>query len=117
VKNALNQVETYGYDAATGVQTSLIDVNNLTTSWKVDAWGRKTEEDRPDGTSSTMAYRKCVDSCGTLATHVDVVRHWAPGAVQMLAPEETLYDSRGRKLLARTWNDTGVESYTTWTYG
>ena len=117
VKNALNQVQTLGFDAATGVQTSVVDFNNLTTRWAVDAWGRKTEEDRPDGTSSTMAYRKCVDSCGSLATHVDVVQDWAPGTVQMLAPEETLYDSHGRKLLAHTWNDAGVEADTTWTYG
>jgi RHS repeat-associated protein len=117
VKNALGQTETRGYDAATGVQTSLVDVNNLTTSWKVDAWGRHTEEDRPDGTYSTLAYRKCVDACGAFATHVDIVQHWAPGAAQMLAPEETLQDSRGRKVLYRTWNDANAEADTTWTYG
>ena len=117
VKNALGQTETRGYDAATGVQTSLVDVNNLTTSWKVDAWGRHTEEDRADGTYSTLAYRKCVDACGSFATHVDIVQHWAPGAAQMLAPEETLQDSRGRKVLYRTWNDANAEADTTWTYG
>jgi len=117
VTNALGQSETHGYDAATGQQTSLVDFNHLTTNWKVDAWGRKTEEDRPDGTSSTFAYRRCVDSCGALATHADVVQHWAPGPVQMLAPEESLYDSRGRKLLYRTWNDANTEADTTWGYG
>lgn len=117
VKNALGQTETHGYDSATGVETSVIDYNKLTTSWKVDAWGRKTEEDRPDGTYSTFVHRKCVDACGSLATNVDVVQHWAAGAVQMLAPEETLYDSRGRKLLYRTWNDAGAEADATWTYG
>ena len=116
-KNALGQVETYSYDAATGAQTSVIDYNNLTTSWKVDAWGRKTEEDRPDGTYSTLAYRLCVNTCGSYATHVDIAQHWAPGAVQMLAPEETLYDSRGRKLLYRTWNDASTEADITWSYG
>ena len=117
VKNALGQVETYAYDAATGAKTKLVDVNNLTTSWKVDAWGRPTEEDRPDGTYSTMAHRKCVDSCGSLAKTVEIVQHWAPSAVQMLAPTETLSDSRGRKLLSRTWSDTNVEADTTWAYG
>lgn len=117
VKNALGQTETHGYDSASGVEISLKDYNNLTTSWKVDAWGRKTEEDRPDGTYSTMGHRKCVDSCGSLATSVDVAQHWGPGAVQMLAPEETLYDSRRRKLLSRTWNDAGAEADTMWTYG
>jgi RHS repeat-associated protein len=117
VTNPLNQTETYGYDDATGAETKVIDVNNLTTSWKVDAWGRKTEEDRPDGTYSTMAHRKCVDSCGSLAKSVDIVQHWTPGGVQMLAPEETFADSRGRKLLYRTWNDSNVEADTTWSYG
>ena len=117
VKNAVGQVETRGYDAATGVQTSLIDYNNLTTSWKVDAWGRHTEEDRPDGTSSTFAYKRCIDTCGALAKTVQIVQHWAPGVVQMLAPEETFLDSRGRKLLYRTWNDASVEADTTWSYG
>jgi RHS repeat-associated protein len=115
--NALNQTERHGYDSATGVKTMLNDVNHLTTSWKVDAWGRHTEEDRPDGTYSTMAHRKCVDACGSLAKTVEIVQHWAPGAVQMLAPEETMSDSRGRKLLARTWNDANVEADTTWSYG
>ena len=117
VKNALNQIETHGYDSATGVQTRFTDVNNQTTTWKVDAWGRHSEEDRPDGTFSTMAYRKCVDACGSLATHVDIVQHWAPGAVQMLVPEEVLQDSLGRKVLHRTWSDTNAEIDTTWTYG
>jgi RHS repeat-associated protein len=117
VTNALGQVETHDYDAATGVQTKLVDVDKLTTTWKVDAWGRKIEEDRADGTSTTSVHRKCVDACGGLATNVDVVQHWAPGAVQMLAPEETLYDSRGRKLLYRTWNDANAEADTTWSYG
>jgi len=117
VKNALGQLETHGYDAATGVQTQLIDLNKLPTTWKVDAWGRQTEEDRPDGTSTTFAHRKCVDACGGLATSVDIVQHWAPGAVQVLAPEETLNDSRGRKVLYRTWNDSGAEADTAWSYG
>ena len=117
VTNALGQVEYHGYDAATGAQTSLIDFNNLTTSWKVDAWGRKSEEDRPDGTYSTYAYRKCVDTCGTFATNVEIAQHWAPGAVQMLAPEETMYDSRARKLFYRTWNDANTEADITWSYG
>ena len=117
VKNALGQVETLGYDAATGVETSLVDYNNLTTSWKVDAWGRHTEEDRPDGTYSTFAYKLCVDTCGSLAKTVQVVQHWALGPVQMLSPEETFLDSRGRKLLYRTWNDANAEADTTWSYG
>jgi RHS repeat-associated protein len=117
VKNALGQVKTLGYDAATGVETSLVDDNDLTTSWKIDAWGRRTEEDRPDGTYSTFAYKLCVDTCGTLAKTVQVVQHWAPGPVQMLAPEETFLDSRGRKLLYRTWNDANAEADTTWSYG
>lgn len=117
VTNAVGQVETHGYDAATGVQTSLVDYNNVTTSWKVDAWGRHTEEDRPDGTYSTFAYKHCVDTCGALAKTVQIVQRWAPGAVQMLSPEETFLDSRGRKVLYRTWNDASVEADTTWSYG
>ncbi len=117
VKNALGQTEIHGYDNATGAETSVIDFNNLTTSLKVDAWGRKIEQDLPDGTYSTFSYKKCIDSCGSFATHVGIAQHWAPGAVQMLAPEETLSDSRGRKVLYRTWNDANVEADTTWSYG
>jgi RHS repeat-associated protein len=47
-----------------GVPDSQKDANNLTTSWTYDAFGRKTEETRPDGTSTGWAWSLCTSYCG-----------------------------------------------------
>ena len=40
------------------------DPNTLTTSWIYDAFGRKTSEKRPDGTSTVWAWSLCSSYCG-----------------------------------------------------
>src|SRR5690242_5230753 len=47
--NALNQSETFVYDAGIGAPTSHTGPNNLTTRWFYDALGRQIQEIRPDG--------------------------------------------------------------------
>jgi RHS repeat-associated protein len=66
VTNALNQSETRTYDGRFGTMASLTGPNQLTTSWTVDAFGRKTKELRADGTSTVTAY--CYLSGGTLSS-------------------------------------------------
>ncbi|MFO0760081.1 MAG: FG-GAP-like repeat-containing protein [Byssovorax sp.] len=53
ITNALGQSRTVGYDPGFGVLVSVIDENNLQTSWKLDAFGRANRELRPDGTEAT----------------------------------------------------------------
>jgi len=47
-----------------GVPDSLKNANNLTTSWTYDAFGRKSKETRPDGTSTTWTWSACTSFCG-----------------------------------------------------
>jgi RHS repeat-associated protein len=47
-----------------GVPDSVTNPNNLTTSWLYDAFGRKSKESRPDGTSSTWTWSTCTSFCG-----------------------------------------------------
>ncbi len=54
--NALNHSETRSYDPRFGAALSLKGPNNLTTTWTVDHFGRKTKELRADGTSTVTAY-------------------------------------------------------------
>jgi RHS repeat-associated protein len=46
-----------------GVPDSKKDANSLTTSWSYDAFGRKTNETRPDGTSTIWAWTACSSNC------------------------------------------------------
>ncbi|MET0103243.1 MAG: RHS repeat-associated core domain-containing protein, partial [Sedimenticola sp.] len=57
--NALGHTETYTYDPLHGVMTTLRGPNGLTTHWQYDRFGRKTREDRADGTWSTITRGFC----------------------------------------------------------
>jgi len=59
VTNALSETTTNGWDPARGVQTSQTDPNNLAVSWQYDNFGRRTRENRPDGTATTWSYNDC----------------------------------------------------------
>jgi RHS repeat-associated protein len=59
VRNALNQPTTLNYDFSLGLITSQADPNNLTTTWQYDSFGRKTQELRPDGTTTVWNLADC----------------------------------------------------------
>jgi RHS repeat-associated protein len=50
--NAVGHVVVPGFDAGLGVMTSLVDENQLTTTWEYDRFGRRTREVRPDSTET-----------------------------------------------------------------
>ncbi len=54
--NAKGHSETYGYHQGFGVPSSQTGPNGLTTSWQFDNLGRKSREDRPDGTHTIWTY-------------------------------------------------------------
>lgn len=116
VTNAKGHTETHTYDARSGAPLSLQDANGLTTSWEYDAWGRKTRESRPDGTSTTWAYRACVDSCVNSAVAVEVKQSWS-GTSQTTVPTETFSDTLGREVLTRTWGFDGTAILSDKVYG
>jgi len=53
IKNALSQTTYKAWDYALGVPTSETDPNGIEVEWQYDVFGRRTREDRPDGTYST----------------------------------------------------------------
>ena len=70
VANALNQSETWQYDARFGKPTSHTGPNGLTTTWSYDTFGRKTLEVRADGTRTRWGYQFCSGVNGGTATCV-----------------------------------------------
>jgi RHS repeat-associated protein len=68
-RNALGHTETRAFDAAFGNPLSLKGPNGLTTTWGYDGFGRKTQENRPDGTRSITTYAWCDATCPTYAKY------------------------------------------------
>ncbi|HSC08278.1 MAG TPA: FG-GAP-like repeat-containing protein [Steroidobacteraceae bacterium] len=61
--NALSQTTQFGWDATIGTLTSVTDPNGLITSWQYDVYGRRTRENRPDGTATTYDLNQCTSGC------------------------------------------------------
>lgn len=57
--NALGQSETELHDPDFGGLTGLTGPNGLTTTWSYDGFGRKIQEARADGTTTTRTYLAC----------------------------------------------------------
>jgi YD repeat-containing protein len=102
LRNARGHLETHSYDEASGNPLSLTGPNQLSTTWQYDGWGRKTREDRADGSATTWAYRRCSDTCLNQAATVAVTQGWT-GAAQTGVPAESFADRLGRTVLTRSW--------------
>jgi RHS repeat-associated protein len=57
--NALSQITHTNFDPNSGNPLSVQDPNGIITSWVYDAFQRKQQETRPDGTTTTWAYNNC----------------------------------------------------------
>ena len=64
VTNALSQTTQFGWGATIGTLTSMTDPNGLQTTWQYDVFGRRTQENRPDGTDTTVSYNDCSSVSG-----------------------------------------------------
>lgn len=67
--NALGHTETRSYDPAFGNPLSMTGPNGLTTTWIYDGFGRKIQENRPDGTLSSQTYAWCDAACPANAVY------------------------------------------------
>lgn len=96
LSDTTGHTETYTYDAAFGVMTSLTGPNNLTTSWQYDGFGNKTREDRADGTWSTFS----LGQCGLTNCPLDAPRGTRLHITTQSAgstPETIFYDRKNRE--------------------
>jgi len=68
-KNAKGHTETRIFDPAFGNPLSVTGPNGLTTTWFYDGFGRKTQENRPDQTQSTVSLSWCDAACPANAVY------------------------------------------------
>ncbi len=59
--NAVGHEVIPAFDAGLGVMTSLVDENQLTTTWKYDGFGRQIREIRPDSTETARTLIRAKD--------------------------------------------------------
>lgn len=91
--NALSHAESREFDARFGAVTKLTGPNNLVTLWTYDALGRKSQETRADGTTTTWAYSLCASGgCPTHGTYAVTVTTVGRPTVK------TYYDSLNREI-------------------
>jgi len=60
ITNPLSQVTSVAYNYNFGVEASATDPNGVVVSWLYDNFGRRTRENRADGTYTTLVYEDCV---------------------------------------------------------
>lgn len=111
VTNPLSQVVQMGYDLALGVQTSQTDPNNLAVNWTYDGFGRKTNELRPDGTSTGWTYADCaVAGCFNGNNRMTVTQTARNSNSSVLTDQFTYLDqldrplATGQRLLSGAYN-------------
>jgi RHS repeat-associated protein len=101
ITNALSQATTMGYDFAHGVRTSVTDPNGIQSTSVLDARGRVTRENRPDGTASTREYADCTTYTACLPSGLNrliLIDKTLNTAGATLTESWTHLDQRGRTL-------------------
>ena len=103
--NAKGHTEIQTFDARYGVMTSLTGPNGRTTTWSFDGFGRKTQENRSDGTFTLTDYAWCPSVACPLGAPGYVkyaVTTTNGNATSNLAPATVFYDMFGRELRRKT---------------
>jgi RHS repeat-associated protein len=102
-KNAVRaEVEVFAHDPATGARTGHSDLNGLTTSWKVNGFGRVLSQTSPDQITTYTSVKQCPTGCPAKAAMVQVV-DIKSGTGRITVPQLVYFDAFGRELRRRTW--------------
>lgn len=107
VTNAENETAYKSYDYALGVPLTATDANNISISWQYDGFGRKTRENRPDGTATTWALASCGIGnafCGDSVLRYQVQEAQLDTSGAAIRSGTTMYDAMARPVytLAQT---------------
>lgn len=102
--DALGFKETRLVDKRTGNTVSLTGPNGLATRWKYDAFGRKLEELRSDGTRATWSYDPCQngDSCPTYGLYKITTKYFDATGGTLSAPTTVYYSALAQELRTET---------------
>ncbi|MES5484933.1 RHS repeat-associated core domain-containing protein [Bradyrhizobium sp. INPA03-11B] len=121
--NALNQSESFQYDARFGQPTSHSGPNGLTTTWSYDGFGRKVQEILPDGTQTKWTYQFCsginggAASCVTGAVYQVQATPYAADGATVNGPVVIVYfDMLDREITSQTQGFDGGAVMATKTY-
>jgi RHS repeat-associated protein len=108
-ENALGHATTHAYEdlinQALGLPSSSTDPNGLATSWTYDGLGRTVGETRPDGTTTTTAYRWASPNAALPGIHTLVLTQ-STGS----APAAAFADRWGRATHAITLAPGGISA-------
>ncbi|MES2480613.1 MAG: RHS repeat domain-containing protein, partial [Pseudomonadota bacterium] len=103
--NALGHKDTQTFDPRLGLPIGLVGPNGLATTWTYDGLGRRTREQRADGTATRWTYLLCTDpgaDCPTglsaAAAWVVIEQSWTADA-RPSAPEKRQYHDKLARVL------------------
>jgi RHS repeat-associated protein len=108
--NALSQITHTNFDPNFGNVLSIQDPNGISTSWQYDAYGRKINETRPDGTFTNYSYNDCVAWGGCLyGPHTLALAHFNYSTTGVDQSDGTTwFDQMDRPVLTNAVNIAGT---------
>lgn len=101
VTNAVGHTETKVFDPRLGTVTRLTGPNGLTTTWQYDGFGRKTRENRADGSYTQWTYDVCDAACPANGVYRIVTQVYS-GSTQIAPASVAYYDQHNRALRTAT---------------
>ncbi|MHB1186400.1 RHS repeat domain-containing protein [Thiobacillus sp.] len=110
ISNALGHAETEIFDPRFGTVTSLTGPNGLTTTWQYDGFGRKTREDRADGSFTRWTYDVCDAACPVNGVYRVVTQVYG-GGIQTAPATVSYFDQLNRTLRTATQSFNGSWVY------
>lgn len=108
--NAVGHSETKVFDSALGTVTRLTGPNGLTTTWQYDGFGRKTRENRADGSFTLWTYATCDEACPPNGVYRVVTQVYS-GSTQIAPVSVAYFDQHNRSLRSATQGFNGSWIY------
>jgi RHS repeat-associated protein len=108
VAGGVCQSETRSYDDKSGAPISQLNSNQLTTTWQVDGFGRRSKETRPDQTETRYYIKQCAEDCPPYAVVVSITDSFK-GSERIATPSMEFADAVGHVLRKQSWGFAGDE--------